>query len=189
MDDHQRFQHVTRERVRAKFRNALGGDATKATALEILLYNYVADDPRLITWKDIRYRYTTKASSLCFNLTHPTNPGIGRAVRGEIRVSLETMDDDTVRLTIVDDTMKLRDFFNMTPYQMYPSLWEPFLVDVAKRQLQKTILLDTDGHDGAFTCGRCKSKKTQYVELQTRSADEPATIYVFCGSCGNSWKC
>lgn len=40
-----------------------------------------------------------------------------------------------------------------------------------------------------FTCGRCKSIKTTSTQKQTRSADEPMTVFVFCQNCGNRWKC
>eukprot|EP00555_Chaetoceros_dichaeta_P004799 CAMPEP_0198256642 /NCGR_PEP_ID=MMETSP1447-20131203/6514_1 /TAXON_ID=420782 /ORGANISM="Chaetoceros dichaeta, Strain CCMP1751" /LENGTH=337 /DNA_ID=CAMNT_0043943337 /DNA_START=65 /DNA_END=1078 /DNA_ORIENTATION=+ len=40
-----------------------------------------------------------------------------------------------------------------------------------------------------FTCGRCKSIKTTSTQKQTRSADEPMTVFVFCLNCGKRWKC
>ena len=46
-----------------------------------------------------------------------------------------------------------------------------------------------DDYEGQFKCGKCKSKKTDYYQLQTRSADEPMTTYVTCKDCGNRWKC
>lgn len=42
--------------------------------------------------------------------------------------------------------------------------------------------------DGVFRCGRCKSKKTTYYEMQTRCADEPMTVFVTCVNCGNRWR-
>ena len=39
-----------------------------------------------------------------------------------------------------------------------------------------------------FKCGKCKSNDCSYFQLQTRSADEPMTTYVWCSSCGNRWK-
>lgn len=40
-----------------------------------------------------------------------------------------------------------------------------------------------------FTCSRCKSIKTTSTQKQTRSADEPMTVFVFCKDCGYRWKC
>jgi transcription elongation factor S-II len=40
-----------------------------------------------------------------------------------------------------------------------------------------------------FTCGRCKSIKTTSTQKQTRSADEPMTVFVLCLNCGKRWKC
>jgi len=47
----------------------------------------------------------------------------------------------------------------------------------------------TEGTKGLFTCGRCKSSKTSNTQKQTRSADEPMTVFVHCHNCGNRWKC
>jgi len=40
-----------------------------------------------------------------------------------------------------------------------------------------------------FTCARCKSQKTTCTQKQTRSADEPMTVFVLCLDCNNRWKC
>jgi transcription elongation factor S-II len=42
---------------------------------------------------------------------------------------------------------------------------------------------------GMFTCNKCKSKKTTYYQMQTRSADEPMTTFVTCLNCDKRWKC
>lgn len=44
-----------------------------------------------------------------------------------------------------------------------------------------------DRADGMFRCSKCKTYKTTYYQLQTRSADEPMTTFVQC-HCGNRWK-
>ena len=37
-------------------------------------------------------------------------------------------------------------------------------------------------------CSKCKNDKAAYYELQTRSADEPMTIFYKCTSCKFVWK-
>eukprot|EP00924_Labyrinthula_sp_SR-Ha-C_P016673 snap_masked-scaffold_6-processed-gene-11.22-mRNA-1 protein AED:0.36 eAED:0.36 QI:0/-1/0/1/-1/1/1/0/178 len=43
-------------------------------------------------------------------------------------------------------------------------------------------------NNGIFKCGRCKSTKTTNYQKQTRSADEPMTVFVQCTNCGNRWR-
>ena len=40
-----------------------------------------------------------------------------------------------------------------------------------------------------FKCRKCHSKKCTYMQVQTRTADEPMTTFVTCIDCGNRWKC
>lgn len=59
-----------------------------------------------------------------------------------------------------------------------------------KRDLEREQVAAQDAnYEGLFKCGKCKSKKTRYYQLQTRSADEPMTTYVTCIDCGSKWKC
>uniref|UniRef100_A0A1I7YHP2 Transcription elongation factor n=1 Tax=Steinernema glaseri TaxID=37863 RepID=A0A1I7YHP2_9BILA len=39
-----------------------------------------------------------------------------------------------------------------------------------------------------FKCGKCGKKNCTYSQMQTRSADEPMTTFVYCRDCGNRWK-
>ena len=39
-----------------------------------------------------------------------------------------------------------------------------------------------------FSCPRCKARKANYVQVQTRSADEPMTTFITCLECGKKWK-
>ena len=42
--------------------------------------------------------------------------------------------------------------------------------------------------EGVYKCRICGGKKTVQKELQTRSADEPMTIFITCVNCKNTWK-
>ena len=63
-------------------------------------------------------------------------------------------------------------------------------VELKRKELvmEQAKVKDED-YEGMFKCGRCKSKKTTYYQMQTRSADEPMTTYVTCLGCGAKWKC
>ncbi len=75
----------------------------------------------------------------------------------------------------------------MTHQEFNPAHWKVLIEKKTKRDASKfttNIQASTD----MFTCKKCKSKKCTYYELQTRSADEPATIFVTCLDCGKHWK-
>lgn len=59
-------------------------------------------------------------------------------------------------------------------------------------QVNRANILKSIGVDptkgGEFTCRRCGQNKTTHYSLQTRSADEPMTVFVTCLTCSNRWK-
>ena len=46
----------------------------------------------------------------------------------------------------------------------------------------------TDVEEGIYVCRNCASKRTIATSRQTRSLDEPSTIFVTCVSCKFSWS-
>jgi len=75
----------------------------------------------------------------------------------------------------------------MTHQEMNQTRWKELIEQKIKRDINKyetKIQASTD----MFTCRKCKSKRCTYYELQTRSADEPATIFITCLDCGKNWK-
>jgi hypothetical protein len=74
-----------------------------------------------------------------------------------------------------------------TPYELKPMHWKDLKDQLLKREqriLEGNMSMATD----RFRCSQCKEKKCSYYELQTRSADEPMTIFVKCLNCGKQWK-
>ena len=74
-----------------------------------------------------------------------------------------------------------------SPYEMNPANWkdlqdQQFRRD--KRILEGNLAMATD----RFRCSRCQKRQCSYYELQTRSADEPMTIFISCLNCGKHWK-
>lgn len=72
--------------------------------------------------------------------------------------------------------------------------WREEVTELKKMELmdnlsyQRYAYKDRELPDGLFECPKCKSKKTQYSEKQTRSADEPTTKFCHCSNCDYRWK-
>jgi len=75
----------------------------------------------------------------------------------------------------------------MTYQELFPEHWKKLLDEKFKRE--KVMYEDkAEAMTDQFKCGRCKSRKCTYYELQTRSADEGMTTFITCLNCGNRWK-
>jgi transcription elongation factor S-II len=75
----------------------------------------------------------------------------------------------------------------MTHQEMNLERWKELIEHKIKRDATKYTTV-TQASTDMFMCKKCKSKRCTYYELQTRSADEPATIFVTCLDCGKNWK-
>jgi len=75
----------------------------------------------------------------------------------------------------------------MTARELYPEHWQSLADEHMKLE---TLMLEGPQEEGStmFTCKRCKKSKTRYWEMQTRSADEPMTIFIRCLNCGKEWR-
>ena len=67
--------------------------------------------------------------------------------------------------------------------------WAKASFEIKRKDLAMEAAKAKEGdYVGMFTCARCKSKRTTFYLLQTRSADEPMTAFITCNSCGTRWK-
>lgn len=70
-----------------------------------------------------------------------------------------------------------------TPCQLFPECWEKIIQEKRKKDSMLSEI-DFGQATNQFTCSRCKGNKTTYYTAQTRSADEPETIFITCLTCG-----
>ena len=75
----------------------------------------------------------------------------------------------------------------MTHQEFNPEHWKELIERKIKRDSSKYVM-NIEASTDMYTCKKCKSKKCHYFEMQTRSADEPTTIFVTCLDCGKQWK-
>lgn len=171
-------EHPIREYARAKFQEVYPGKNIKPRNAELAVYNWAVTNTtnNIITtkkgqeteepsWENplFRWRYKQRLMSVLFNIKN--NP-------------------DLVKKT------KPKDLETLTPGQMWPE--GPWGQAERKIREKETAmeLAKAKGeaeYEGILTCPKCKSKKTSYYQMQTRSADEPATNFCSC-LCGHKWR-
>ena len=109
---------------------------------------------------------------------------------GGVKVKLDVMPQLVCRLQ--------RKELESTKLAWYPpevldpdGLYSQAMFKLKKKELEMEAarVKQDEDYAGMFKCGKCKSKKTTYYQMQTRSADEPMTTYVTCLGCNNRWKC
>ena len=85
---------------------------------------------------------------------------------------------------ILDGEITPYNVCRFTKEAMYPEFWDA----VKDAYIPESLKNPVEKPDGMIKCRKCKSMKTDYYQLQTRSADEPMTTYVTCYNCEHRWK-
>jgi len=75
----------------------------------------------------------------------------------------------------------------MTHQELCPEKWCD-LIDAKSKRDQQKFINNMEASTDTFICKKCKSRRCTHMAMQTRSADEPMTIYVTCLDCGQRWK-
>ena len=88
---------------------------------------------------------------------------------------------------LLSKSLKAHEFVFMNHQELRPDLWES-LIEEKRIKDENKYAPKIEASTDDFTCGKCKSKKCTYYQLQTRSADEPMTTFVTCLDCGNRFK-
>jgi len=83
--------------------------------------------------------------------------------------------------------LTIEEICGMNHYTLFESKWKERIEHqnlIEKRHLEGNKSMATD----QFLCGRCHKRECTYYEMQTRSADEPMTIFINCLNCGKNWR-
>jgi DNA-directed RNA polymerase subunit M/transcription elongation factor TFIIS len=141
--------------------------------------------------RSLRWRYKHKIIHLMSELTRDASKVSCTLVVKDGCIKLKYDVQPQLVYRLLKREVKSQDLPGMEPDQLWPD--GPFSRGIFKHKerdlmLEKARVQDED-YKGMFKCGKCKSVKTTYYQMQTRSADEPMTSYITCKNCGNRWKC
>ena len=188
-------EHAIRNWALARFTGALGAPVSARNA-ERSVYNWAVKVTRGqqedSAWENpaFRWRYKQKALHLAQELQRDPVAVVGLKVNGD-HVKLELSYVPQLVQRIKTKEVEARNLALLTAEQLWPNgpiARAAFKLKQRELEMEKLIMKDDD-YNGMFKCGKCKSKKTTYYQMQTRSADEPMTTFVTCMECANRWKC
>ena len=76
--------------------------------------------------------------------------------------------------------IKVEDLCYLSPEELKPDLYS----DIINKKKLEEFRRNNQATSNAFTCKKCKCKKSVISEKQTRAGDEPATVFITCTECG-----
>lgn len=162
--------------VRAQVVERTGLDERDAHDMEIGIFNAALAhaDERLVAknWRNPHFRtlYEARARTVISNVDPNGYVGNTRLL-----------------CRLKEGEFKPHDIAFMKPENVFPEQWRHAI----NMKLQRDQYISTArpaAMTDQFKCGRCKKRECSYMELQTRSCDEPASIFVQCHCCGNRWR-
>ena len=147
-----------------------------ARKVEMSIYNYAIKNATsnyiFSNWdnQDFITIYVNKSKSLISNLCKEYG-----------------VDNNQITTILKKKKTKLEKIAELSYYELFPKNWQSILDEKIKIEQMKKEAIQASATD-MFKCFKCYKRKCTYFELQTRSADEPMTIFITCLECGNKWK-
>jgi DNA-directed RNA polymerase subunit M/transcription elongation factor TFIIS len=83
--------------------------------------------------------------------------------------------------------IKTKDIANLKNHEVFPEYWKE-KIDIKMKRDQMLFEMKPESMTDAFLCKKCKKRECSYYEVQTRSADEPMTVFVSCLNCKTRWR-
>ena len=93
------------------------------------------------------------------------------------------INNQTLAPSLIDGSMDYYFVAFMNPQQMHPIRW---VKELDKKRVAEEVSNNKKVTD-IYKCRKCGDRKSITTQLQTRSADEPMTIFVTCITCYNTF--
>lgn len=136
-------------------------DKIEQGIIEYAMIHVSGERPDSIDFLDRVYR--TKTHDICANLD----------------MSNERINNKTLTPALLDGGIDAHFVAFMSPQQLHPAKWG--------KELEKRRIVEEASNNQRVTdiykCSRCGDRKSTTAQMQTRSADEPMTIFVTCLTC------
>ncbi|KAL2219292.1 transcription elongation factor S-II [Thermoascus aurantiacus ATCC 26904] len=133
----------------------------KAVAVEAAAYSAYGPESK--------EQYRTKIRSLYQNLKNKSNPKL--------------------RVRVLTNEVTPEQFVRMTHEELKSDEQREKDRQIEKENMDKAMVAQAERSiSTSLQCGKCGQRKVTYTEAQTRSADEPMTLFCTCMNCGKSWK-
>jgi transcription elongation factor S-II len=133
------------------------------------------------------FNYSLKESNNLNVIKKWNNIYFVRIYTDKLRAVLTNLKQNNWINELLDLNLSPKTFVYMTHQELNPTIWEDLIKN--KLLIEQNGDMEIEAATDTFKCGKCKSCKCTYYQMQTRSADEPMTTFVNCIDCGNRWKC
>lgn len=87
---------------------------------------------------------------------------------------------------LIESGVEENDAIAKKPYEIRPEIWKTLVEQ--KKERDAAYGRKPEANTSMYQCRKCKSRECHYYELQTRSGDEPSTLFITCLACGNRWR-
>lgn len=123
-----------------------------------------------------------------FKLHTSTNDKYKAAIRSKI-FNLRDKKNPDLRANVLTGVISPEKFSTMTSEDMASDSMKKQREKYTQEAIREHQMSVAEGTPtDMFKCGKCRKYNCTYTQVQTRSADEPMTTFVFCRECGNRWK-
>ncbi len=83
--------------------------------------------------------------------------------------------------------LTMAELARLSDIELFPTNWARLQEQQQVRE-HKWLEGNTSMKSDKFVCSRCHKRECSYYELQTRSADEPMTVFITCLNCNKKWR-
>ncbi|KAK4475748.1 hypothetical protein MN116_001009 [Schistosoma mekongi] len=129
-----------------------------------------------------------RIESSIYDLFNNTDLKYKQRVRTRV-MNLRDPNNPNLRLNVLMGHVSPDKLASMTSEEMASKEMKELREKYTKETIEDHQMAVTGGTEtDLLRCGKCKQTKCTYNQVQTRSADEPMTTFVYCNNCGHRWK-